>query len=54
MPAPATLTEKDLASGLSFLAGRDPDLARILDELGPPPMWMREPGFPTLVHMILE
>jgi DNA-3-methyladenine glycosylase II len=54
MPALAALTEKDLASGLRFLVGRDPDLARILDELGPPPMWAREPGFPTLVHVILE
>ena len=23
-------------------------------DLGPPPMWLREPGFPTLVHIILE
>jgi 3-methyladenine DNA glycosylase/8-oxoguanine DNA glycosylase len=31
-----------------------PDLAQILSDLGPPPLWSREPGFPTLVHIILE
>jgi DNA-3-methyladenine glycosylase II len=33
---------------------RDPDLARVISSLGPPPMWAREPGFPTLIHIILE
>jgi len=51
---PAALTEGTLAHGLRVLADRDSDLARILNELGPPPMWAREPGFPTLVHIILE
>ena len=32
----------------------DPDLARILDELGTPPLWAREQGFVTLVRIILE
>jgi DNA-3-methyladenine glycosylase II len=54
MPAFTALTEKDLATGLRFLTGRDRNLARILDDLGPPPMWAREPGFPTLLHVILE
>ena len=36
------------------LAERDCDLGRILDTLGPPPMWDREPGFATLIHIILE
>jgi DNA-3-methyladenine glycosylase II len=40
--------------GLRELAGRDPDLGGILDRFGPPPMWDRAPGFPTLVHIILE
>jgi DNA-3-methyladenine glycosylase II len=26
----------------------------VLETLGPPPMWARKPGFPTLVHIILE
>ena len=49
-----TITEETLARGLRFLSGRDRDMARILSELGPPPMWSREPGFPTLIHIILE
>jgi DNA-3-methyladenine glycosylase II len=51
---PTHLTETTLAQGLQYLCQRDPDLAQILEELGPPPMWAREPGFPTLVHIILE
>ena len=53
-PAPRTLTDETMAHGLRFLSDRDPDLAHILKELGPPPMWAREPGFPTLVQIILE
>jgi DNA-3-methyladenine glycosylase II len=36
------------------LAARDADLARIISAYGPPPRWEREPGFPTLIHIILE
>jgi len=48
------MTEKDLLIASEILAERDPDLARVLDRIGPPPIWDREPGFPTLVHIILE
>jgi DNA-3-methyladenine glycosylase II len=48
------MTDHDLVAGAEILAERDPDLARVLDRLGPPPLWDREPGFPTLVHIILE
>lgn len=48
------LTKKSLSMGLADLARRDPDLATVLDRHGPPPMWARKPGFPTLVHIILE
>lgn len=48
------LTEESFGHGLRVLSGRDPDLGRTLMKLGPPPMWVREPGFPTLVHVILE
>ncbi len=51
---PAVLTEDALVVGARGLAGRDPDLAAILGELGPPPLWAREPGYATLVHIILE
>jgi DNA-3-methyladenine glycosylase II len=48
------LNEETFKLGLRFLAKRDPDLKRIIQELGPPPMWMRQAGFPTLIHLILE
>jgi len=49
-----SLTEGTLAHGLHVLCDRDSDLAQIMSKLGPPPMWAREPGFPTLIHIILE
>jgi len=48
------LDEQAFYQGLFFLTERDPDLAHILETLGPPPMWQRDPGFATLVHIILE
>src|SRR5215471_4799199 len=48
------LTENSLKRGLRHLASVDRDLARVVKEIGAPPMWEREPGFPTLVHIILE
>jgi len=48
------LTEKSMSRGLRHLSSADPDLGRVLKKLGSPPMWQREPGFPTLVHIILE
>jgi DNA-3-methyladenine glycosylase II len=52
--ADTPLTDETFAQGLHFLCHRDPDLAEVTEELGPPPMWEREPGFPTLIHIILE
>ena len=55
MPAPPPpLTDDGLRRAAAILAERDSDFARILKRIGPPPMWDREPGFPTLVHIILE
>jgi DNA-3-methyladenine glycosylase II len=48
------LTEESLRIAARDLGKRDRDLARVLDRLGPPPLWAREPGFPTLVRIILE
>lgn len=42
------------AAAATELAARDADLARVLERYGPPPLWSREPGFATLVHIILE
>jgi DNA-3-methyladenine glycosylase II len=52
--ATAPLTEDRLLIGVAALAARDPDLSGIVARYGPPPLWDREPGFPTLLHIILE
>lgn len=48
------LTEITVARAAKQLARRDKDLGSILEKLGPPPLWARRPGFPTLVKIILE
>jgi len=48
------LTELTLARAAKQLARRDKELGSILEKLGPPPLWARRPGFPTLVKIILE
>ena len=48
------LTEQTLARAAKTLAQRDKDLAAILKQHGPPPLWSRKPGFATLVKIILE
>jgi len=52
--SPEILTGPSYRRALEELARRDRDLAAILARLGPPPMWLRTPGFPTLVQIILE
>jgi len=54
MAKPVTLTEARLLTAVRELATRDARLARIVDDYGPPPLWARPPGFPTLVRIILE
>ena len=49
-----SLTDATLTHAVTALTDRDPLLARLLTALGPPPLWAREPGFPTLLHIILE
>ena len=39
---------------MRFLADRDEYLATVVKTYGQPPLWVREPGFPTLVFIILE
>ena len=43
-----------LIDATSALAARDPDLGAIVERHGPPPLWDREPGFATLVAIVLE
>jgi len=51
---PVPLDDATLAVAAAHLATIDPDLAGILARHGPPPLWAREPGFATLVAIILE
>ena len=48
------LTSHTLLQAVEALSARDPDLAAIAARHGAPPLWAREPGFPTLVLIILE
>ena len=48
------LTQASLATAVDELATRDADLAGIVARFGPPPLWDREPGFATLLHIVLE
>jgi DNA-3-methyladenine glycosylase II len=48
------LNRRTLALAVGRLARLDSDLGRIAAELGTPPLWEREQGFQTLIHIILE
>ncbi len=48
------LNRSDLLRGVNELCARDTDLANIVQQYGPPPMWARRPGFATLIRIILE
>jgi DNA-3-methyladenine glycosylase II len=48
------LTEQFFVDAVAELAQRDADLAAVIAKYGRPPLWVREPGFPTLVYIILE
>ncbi len=51
---PSRLTSETLAAAAKTLAARDRQLASIYKIHGPPPMWARRPGFPTLLRIVLE
>jgi DNA-3-methyladenine glycosylase II len=49
-----TFNEDNFHSLCNELAKRDPLFSSILANYGYPPLWSREPGFPTLIRIILE
>lgn len=51
---PAPLTEESFQAAVLRLCGEDPGLADIVSRIGPPPFWVRPPGFSTLIQIILE
>ena len=48
------INETNLPKIARKLAKQDDHLKRVLDRYGPPPLWEREPGFATLLQIILE
>ena len=48
------LPRSAFAAAVVSLARRDPQLAGLRQRNGPPPFWVRRPGFRTLVLIILE
>lgn len=48
------LNETVFSQGVRLLAARDAHLAEVVQKYGQPQLWVREPGFPTLVYIILE
>jgi len=50
----AVLDEQGHAHAIAELTRRDEHLAGVVAQHGPPPFWTREPGFATLVYLILE
>jgi DNA-3-methyladenine glycosylase II len=43
-----------LDKAVDLLISEDQKLASLIEVAGRPPLWDRKPGFPTLVHIILE
>jgi DNA-3-methyladenine glycosylase II len=50
----AALDEPALVKAVRRLARAEPRFAHIVKRHGPPPLWPREPGFQTLVLLMLE
>lgn len=48
------LNEEVFSQSVRLLTDRDEHLAKVVKTYGRPPLWVREPGFPTLVYIILE
>lgn len=49
-----TVDETNYAELIALLVERDQDLKHVIAILGEPPIWIRPPGFSTLIHIILE
>ena len=50
----AYLGDDGLQRAVRLLSRRDADLRSVVKQFGAPPMWARESGFSTLLHIILE
>ena len=52
--SPRRMSRARLLDGVEALCAVDPDLAAVVAQFGPPPLWARRPGFATLVQIVLE
>ncbi len=48
------LNKKSLEKAVEYLEVKDRQLKLVISKFGPPPLWKREEGFKTLIHIILE
>ncbi len=48
------LDQAGLQEAVTALCDRDELIRSVVNQFGTPPLWEREPGFPTLIHIILE
>lgn len=53
-PSIVAFNKQTFASLCTALGEKEPAFAGIIERYGFPPFWQREPGFPTLIHIILE
>lgn len=51
---PKNLDLQTLARGVEHLSRLDTALAGVVRKHGPPPLWARDPGYSTLIQIILE
>lgn len=52
MPGPLTISS--FQQGVNQLSAKEPVFAQAVASYGLPPLWQREPGFATLIRIILE
>jgi DNA-3-methyladenine glycosylase II len=48
------INERTLQEGVDYLTGIEHSFARVISTYGIPPLWLRPPGFATLILIILE
>ena len=50
----ASFDQANFIAKCRLLAKKDPDLRSVIQQYGYPPLWKRDQGFETLIHIILE
>jgi len=50
----ASFNQDNFIAKCKLLARKDPDLKSVIQQYGYPPLWKRDQGFETLIHIILE